>query len=126
MLSQLHLLNSPLALILTYPGLVIPFGTWVLWSFFRGLPRDLIDQARLEGARTRDVLVKVVGPVAAPALPAVLLFGLPIVFHDYFYAFEFVSDESAQTLVAAGGSTRGGVSDSGFRFGAVSIGGAPE
>src|SRR5260370_35325744 len=101
MMSQLALLNSPLALILTCPGLVIPFGTWVLWSFFRGLPRDLIDQARLEGARTRDVLLKVVGPVAPPQLAAVLLCGLPIVFNDYFYAFEFVADESAPTHVTA-------------------------
>ncbi len=125
MLSQLHLLNSPLALIFTYPGLVIPFGTWVLWSFFRGVPRDLIDQARLEGARTRDVLLRVVGPVAAPALAAFLLFGLAIVFNDYFYAFGFVSDESAQTLVAAVGSISVDISDSGFLFAAVTIGVAP-
>jgi multiple sugar transport system permease protein len=125
MLSELHLLNSPFALILTYPSLVIPFGTWVLWSFFRGLPRDLIDQARVEGARTRDVLLKVVGPVAAPALAAVLLFGLAIVFNDYFYAFAFVSDESAQTLVAAVGSTSVDIADSGFLFAAVTIGVAP-
>src|SRR5260370_504428 len=48
MLSQLHLLNSPLALILTYPGLVIPFGTWVLWPllaevYARGLGAGVID-----------------------------------------------------------------------------------
>src|SRR5216684_5524982 len=125
MLSQLHLLNSPLALILTFPGLVIPFGTWVFWSFFRGLPRDLIDQAWVEGARTSDLLLKVVGPVAAPALAVVLLFGLAIVFNDYFYAFAFVSDESAQTLVAAVGSTSVDISDSGFLFAAVTIGVAP-
>src|SRR5260370_33312330 len=125
MLSQLHLLNSPLALILTYPSLVIPFGTWVLWSFFRGLPRDLVDQARVEGARTGDVLLKVVGPVAAPALAAVLLFGLAIVFNDYFYAFAFVSDEGAQTLVPAVGSTSVDISDSGFLVAAVTIGVAP-
>jgi multiple sugar transport system permease protein len=125
MLSRLRLLDSPLALILTYPSLVIPFGTWVLWSFFRGLPRDLIDQARVEGARTSDLLLKVVGPVAAPALAAVLLFGLAIVFNDYFYAFAFVSDESAQTLVAAVGSTSVDISDSGFTFAAVTIGVAP-
>jgi len=98
---------------------------WVFWSFFRGLPRELIDQAWVEGARTSDLLLKVVGPVAAPALAMVLLFGLAIVFNDYFYAFAFVSDESAQTLVAAVGSTSVDISDSGFMFAAVTIGVAP-
>jgi multiple sugar transport system permease protein len=125
MLSGLHLLNSSLALILTYPSLVIPFGTWVLWSFFRGLPRDLVDQASVEGAHTMDMLLRVVGPLAAPALAAVLLFGLAIVFNDYFYAFAFVSDENAQTLVAAVGSTSVDISDSGFLFAAITIGVAP-
>ncbi len=55
----------------------------------------------------------------------VLLFGLAIVFNDYFYAFAFVSDENAQTLVAAVGSTSIDISDSGFTFAAVTIGVAP-
>ncbi len=125
MLSGLHLLNSPLALILTYPSLVIPFGTWVLWSFFRRLPQDVIDLARVEGASTGDLLLRVVGPLAAPALAAVLLFGVAILFNDYFYAFAFEADESGQTLVAAVGSTSVDISDSGFMFAAVTIGVAP-
>ncbi len=63
--------------------------------------------------------------MAAPALAAFLLFGLAIVFNDYFYAFGFVSDESAQRLVAAVGSTSVDISDSGFLFAAVTIGVAP-
>jgi len=125
MLAGLHLLNSPLALILTYPSLVIPFGTWVLWSFLRGLPREVFDLARVEGARTLDLLLRVIGPLAAPALAAVLLFGAAMVFNDYFYASTFVADENGQTLVAAVGSTSVDISDSGFIFAAITIGVAP-
>lgn len=125
MLSRLHLLNSPLTLMLTYPGLVIPFGTWVLWSFFRGLPRDLVDLARVEGAGTASLLGRVVLPLALPALAAITLFGVAIVFNDYLYAFAFISDERSQTVVAALGSTSTDINDAGTLFAAVLVGVAP-
>jgi multiple sugar transport system permease protein len=55
-MAKLHLLNSPAALVATFPSLVIPFGTWVLWSFFRSVPRELIDLAGLEGASSARAL----------------------------------------------------------------------
>jgi multiple sugar transport system permease protein len=125
MLSRLGLLNSPLALIATYPGLVIPFGTWVLWSFFRGLPADLVDLARVEGAGTAALLGRVLVPLALPALATVLLFGVAIVFNDYLYAFAFVSDARSQTIVGALGSTSTDITDSGTLFAAVLAGVAP-
>jgi multiple sugar transport system permease protein len=124
-LSRLGLLNSPLALIATYPGLVIPFGTWVLWSFFRGLPPDLVDLARVEGAGTAALLGRVLVPLALPALATVLLFGVAIVFNDYLYAFAFVSDARSQTIVGALGSTSTDINDAGTLFAAVLAGVAP-
>jgi multiple sugar transport system permease protein len=125
MLSRLHLLNSPLALVVTYPGLIVPFGTWALWSFFRGLPAELVDVARLEGAGIGAVLARVLVPLALPALAAVALFGVAIVFNDYLYAFAFVSDERAQTIVAALGSTSTDIADAGTLFAGVLVGTAP-
>lgn len=125
MLSRLHLLNSPLTLVLTYPGLVIPFGTWVLWSFFRALPRDLVDLARVEGAGMASLLGRVVLPLALPALAAITLFGVAIVFNDYLYAFAFISDERNQTIVAALGSTSTDINDAGTLFAGVLMGVAP-
>jgi hypothetical protein len=72
MLRSLRLTDSVLSLIVTYPGLVIPFGTWVLWSFFNSLPRDLIENARIEGAGVVAVLRWVLRPLAWPALAAVV------------------------------------------------------
>ena len=125
MVSWLRLLNSPFALVLTYPGLVIPFGTWVLWTFFRSLPADLVDLARVEGAGTLSILLRVVLPLALPALAAVLLFGVAIVFNDFLYAFALISDERSQTIVAALGSTSTDISDAGVLFAGVLVGAAP-
>ncbi|GAC1655296.1 MAG: carbohydrate ABC transporter permease [Candidatus Dormibacteraceae bacterium] len=125
MLSGVGLLNTPLALIVTYPGLIIPFGTWVLWTFFRELPSDLVDFARLEGARDLQILLQVILIPALPAIAAVALFAVAIVFNDYLYAFAFVSNPAGQTLVAAVGSTSVDIGDSGFVFAAILFGIAP-
>lgn len=125
MLSRAHLLNSLWALIVTYPGLVIPFGTWLLWNAFRALPSDMVDLARVEGAGTVAILLRVLLPPTVPALATVALFGVAIVFNDYLYAFAFLSGERSQTIVGALGSTSTDISDAGTMFAGVIIGLAP-
>jgi multiple sugar transport system permease protein len=103
-LSRLHLLNSPAALLLTYPGMVIPFGTWVVWSFLRRLPRDLVDSARADGAGVYATIVHVLLPVLWPALATVGLFAVAVVFNDYLYTSTFIQESSNQTIVGALGA----------------------
>src|SRR5260221_7318631 len=86
-MARLHLLNSPAALIATFPSLVIPFGTWVLWSFFRAVPRDLVDLARLEGAAPLTLLGRILVPMAGPSLAALGRFAVAIVVNDVRYSF---------------------------------------
>jgi len=104
LLSRLHLLNSPASLVLTYPGMVIPFGTWVVWSFLRRLPRDLVDSARTDGAGTYATIVDVLLPVLWPALATVALFAVAVVFNDYLYASTFIQEPSGQTIMGALGA----------------------
>lgn len=104
LLARLHLLNSPLALVLTYPSLVIPFGTWVVWSFLRRLPPDLVDSALIDGAGVVRTLTNVLLPVIWPALGTVAMFGVAIVFNDYLYTTTFIQETSGQTLWGALGA----------------------
>jgi multiple sugar transport system permease protein len=103
-LSRLHLLNSPAALLLTYPSMVIPFGTWVIWSFLRRLPRDLIDSARVDGAGVYATMVDILLPVLWPALATVGLFAVAVVFNDYLYATTFIQEPSSETIMGALGA----------------------
>jgi ABC-type glycerol-3-phosphate transport system permease component len=104
LLSHLHLLNTPWALIATYPSMAIPFGTWVLWSFFRRLPPDLVDSAIVEGAGPAQILTDVLLPVVWPALGTVAVFAVAIVFNDYLYSVTFIQESSGQTLWGALGA----------------------
>jgi multiple sugar transport system permease protein len=103
-LNRLHLLNSPAALIVTYPSMVIPFGTWVVWSFLRRLPRDLIDSARSDGAGVYATIVHIMLPVLWPALATTALFAVAVVFNDYLYASTFIQESSSQTIMGALGA----------------------
>ena len=125
MLTQLHLTNSTGALVVTYPGLVIPFGTWVLWSFFRALPREVVESAESEGAGPIRVLWSIVLPAAAPAIGAIALFAVAVVFNDFLYAFTFISDTASQTVIGGIATLSTDIDDTGFLFGAGILGTAP-
>ena len=124
-MARLHLLNSPAALVATFPSLVIPFGTWVLWSFFRSVPRDLIDLARLEGAAPLALLGRILVPMAAPALAAVGLFAVAIVFNDFLYSFTLIQSQQQTTLMAGVGLLSTDLGETGPTFAAVLVGVAP-
>ena len=121
-LSRLHLYGGMAALIAVYPALVIPFGTWVLWTYFHRLPADLIDHARAEGAGALRVLRDVLLPLAWPAAAAVVLFGAAVVFNDYLYTFTLVSDHRHMTLMADVGSNLLDIDDPGPTFAEILLG----
>lgn len=125
MLTTLHLTDSVLALVITYPSLVIPFGTWVLWTFFKRLPSDLLDLARAEGASPLQVLRYVLLPLSVPALAAVGLFAVAVVFNDYLYTFTLVNDPSSMTLMGDVGSNLIDIDDPGPTFAEIMLGVAP-
>ena len=125
MLTSLHLTDSVLALIVTFPSLVIPFGTWVLWMFFNRLPSDILDLARTEGASWVQVLRYVVLPLSVPALAAVGLFAVAVVFNDYLYTFTLISDPGSMTLMADVGSNLVDIDDPGPTFAEIMLGVAP-
>jgi multiple sugar transport system permease protein len=125
MLSRFHLYGSMVALIIVYPTLVIPFGTWVLWTYFHRLPRDLFDHARAEGAGALRVLRDVLLPLSWPAVAAVALFGAAVVFNDYLYAFTLVSNHQNMTLMADVGSNLLDIDDPGPTFAEILLGLGP-
>lgn len=125
-LSRLHLLNSPAALVLTYPGMVIPFGTWVVWSFLRRLPPDLVDSARADGAGVYAIIVEILLPVLWPALATVGLYAISVVFNDYLYTSTFIQESSGQTIMGAlGALITADIDNPGRSFAAAIVATAP-
>ena len=68
LLQKLHLLDSLLGLVLVYSTTALPFCVWMLKGYFDTIPRDLEEAALLDGATHGQIFLRVVLPLARPAL----------------------------------------------------------
>ncbi|GAB3127617.1 carbohydrate ABC transporter permease [Glaciibacter psychrotolerans] len=75
----LYLMMTEAGLRNTFWGLVLPFAfaspyaTFLLREYFRGIPQELVDAARLDGANALDVLVEIIVPLSRPIIATLLL-----------------------------------------------------
>ena len=109
MFQQLRLLDTHIALILTYMAVNLPIAVWILRDFFAGIPIDLEESAQIDGASRLRIFFTIVLPLAKPGLAATFLLVLILAWNEYLLAL-FLSTADAQTmplLVAAQNATRG-------------------
>ncbi len=98
---QLRLLDTKMGLILVYCSFITPFVLWIMSGYFRSIPRDLEDAARIDGCSRIGALFRVVRPLARPGLLATALFGFLLAWDEFLYALVFTSSLSAKTIPVA-------------------------
>jgi multiple sugar transport system permease protein len=100
-MAQLHLLDTKLGLILVYCSFITPFVLWIMSGYFRSIPRDLEDAARIDGCSRIGALFRVVLPLARPGLLATALFGFLLAWDEFLYALVFTSSLNSKTIPVA-------------------------
>ena len=98
LMSSLGLLNSYFALILAYSSFALPFSVWMLIGFFRSIPRDSDEAAKIDGASYLQTFFLVILPLARPGLVAVALFTFLIAWNSYLWALVLTTDASMHVL----------------------------
>jgi len=98
LLDSLGMISNLWSLILVYGALGIPFSTFVLASFFRQLPIELDEAARLDGAGSFTTFFRVHLPLVRPAIATVVVFRFVPVWNDFFYPLILIRDQNAYTL----------------------------
>jgi len=95
------------------PGVVLfhvafglPFAVFLLRNFFAGIPRDLLEAARMDGAGEWRIFLKVVLPLGLPAVASLAIFQFLWVWNDLLIALVFASPDSAPLTVALREQTR--------------------
>jgi sorbitol/mannitol transport system permease protein len=83
---EFDVLNTRLVLMILYTGMNLPLAVWMLWSFFRDIPRELVEAAEIDGAGLRGQLASVILPIALPGLAATALLCVIFAWNEYFYA----------------------------------------
>ena len=96
--SLLHLQNSLRALILTYPTFTLPFCTWLLMGFFMSIPRELDEQAMIDGCSRLGAFFRVLLPISIPGMVTVVVFAFSLVANEYIYALAFIQNSAKKTI----------------------------
>ncbi len=95
--QQFNLLNTYWALILPQIGLSIAFGTFWMRAFFRSTPRSLIEAARVDGASSWTILVRVLLPQATPAVLTLSALIFMYTWNEFLLALVMIQDPSLTT-----------------------------
>ena len=100
-IAQLGLGNSLTGLVLVYLTFSLPLGTWLLQSYFRGVPRELEEQAAIDGLTRLGALVRIVLPLSAPGLAAVSIFTFTGAWNELLLALVLTTSEAIRTAPLA-------------------------
>ncbi|HSB78435.1 MAG TPA: carbohydrate ABC transporter permease [Candidatus Methylomirabilis sp.] len=90
--------DTPWALILTYPTFLIPFCTWLLMGYFRTIPRELEECARIDGATRLGAMLRIIFPVAVPGILSAAIFAFTLSWNEFLYALVFLASPERKTV----------------------------
>jgi sorbitol/mannitol transport system permease protein len=92
---DLQLLDNIFALTAIYTTINLPLGVWLLRSFLLEIPPELFEAARVDGAKFRHEILRIVVPLIAPGMAATALICLIFSWNEFFYAVNFTSSVAA-------------------------------
>lgn len=98
LMRNLHMLDSLWSLIFIYAATGLPSAVFILTGFFRTLPADLDNAARIDGAGEWRIFSRVMLPLVRPALVIVLIYNLIPIWNDFFFPLVFIQSDHRKTL----------------------------
>ncbi|MFF5288941.1 carbohydrate ABC transporter permease [Paractinoplanes globisporus] len=98
LLGSMNLVDSRLGLVLVYAASGIPFSVFIMSAFFRGLPRELEEAARIDGAGEFRVFARVMAPLVKPAIATVVVFRFVPLWNDFFFPLVLLRTTDRYTL----------------------------
>jgi sorbitol/mannitol transport system permease protein len=107
--KQLGLLNTHLVLIILYTAMNLPLAVWMLNSFFREVPRELIEAAQMDGTGLFGQIKDVMLPIVAPGIAATALLCFIFAWNEFFLAVQLnpVEGSTVPVWVSTNVTTRG-------------------
>lgn len=96
--NRFGMLNTYVGLILAYMAMILPFSIWNLRGFFLGMPREVFESARVEGANEWQLMWRITFPLAAPGIVSTCVFAFIHSWNEYIVAYTFMKDQSKYTL----------------------------
>lgn len=98
LMRDLGLLDTLWSLILIYVASGLPSAVFILTGFFRTLPADLDNAARIDGASEWTIFTRVMLPLVRPALVIVTVYNVIPIWNDFFFPLVFIKSDHLKTL----------------------------
>lgn len=96
--SRTGLINTYWSVIITDVVFALPLTIWILVAFFKELPRDLEEAAKVDGATTIQAFRKVIVPLAAPGVFTTAILTFIFAWNEFLFANTFLFDASTQPV----------------------------
>ena len=87
-------------LFIAYLTFALPFSTWVMVTYLRGLPRELEEAGRMDGASTLRILARIIVPLSLPAIVVSGIFAFLLGWNDVLFASVLTRPETQTAAVA--------------------------
>lgn len=107
LIQILKLGNNYISLIISYTAINIPLTLLVMRSFFKQLPRELEDAAKIDGYSTWQMLIQILLPLTVPALVTTGILTFIFAWNEFILSLTFISQESMKTLPVAAAQLSG-------------------
>jgi multiple sugar transport system permease protein len=98
MLSPLGLTNSLTGLVVVYVAFNVPFATFLMQSFFDGIPKDLEEAAMIDGATRFRAFRQIILPLTLPGIAATLGFVFTAAWSELLFALMLISGAASSTF----------------------------
>ena len=97
-INRLGLGNTLTSVILTYPTMLVPFCAWLLLGYFKTVPKDLEEAARIDGASRLQTMRRIFLPLCTPGFISAGIFAFTLSQNEFLYALIFLTKTSVRTV----------------------------
>ena len=98
LLSSIGLMGSLKGIIFLYPTFTIPYAMWMMIAYFKTVPKEMEDAARVDGCGYLRTMFSIFFPLAKPGIMSTFIFCLTLAWNEYLYAFVMITDTNAKTF----------------------------
>jgi len=107
--KQFGLLDSRTVLIIIYTLINLPILVWMIYTYFKDIPRDILEAARMDGATLMQEMVRVLLPISKGGLASTMLLSLILCWNEAFWSLNLTSSSAAPltALIASYSSPEG-------------------
>lgn len=100
-MGKAGLMNSRIGLIIVYMTFSVPYAVWLLVGFFKTVPLEIEEAARVDGATKMQAFIKVVVPIVAPGIVAVAIYTFINAWNEFLYSLILINSSSKMTVAVA-------------------------